>query len=127
MTTLPWQSPGSARKDQALAYIKWRLIEDGHAPLVRELAGALGVGETRAKALISRLSRDRQIEVQTGVHRGIVVPGLEDEITLGRLKAAGWRVNGSDRTLTPPCPKEHLPLIDALDHIEGTGEAEKAA
>jgi SOS-response transcriptional repressor LexA len=125
LDTPPWRSAGLTRKAQALAYISWCLVELGRSPSIGEIANALAVSPSRAKGLVRLLAHERMIERQAGAQRGISVPGLVDQLALGRLKAAGWTINHDARTLSTPSPQGQLPVIARLEYlppIDGDGE-----
>ncbi|KAK0348704.1 hypothetical protein LTR94_036116, partial [Friedmanniomyces endolithicus] len=90
------------RKQQALAAIIAHIRRTGHSPSIGEIAAALGVGLTRAKALVHQLAVDKSIERAAGAQRAISVPGLFEQLVLEKLRADGWVV---DRDALDPCPK----------------------
>ena len=116
-----------SRKADALAFITRYLVEHGHSPSIGDVAAALKVGRTRAKALIHQLAQDKAIERAPGAQRAISVPGLFDQLVVDRLRADGWTVNPLERSISPPCPQEHLSLMPALEQFltdDDSGEAE---
>jgi LexA DNA binding domain len=102
------------RKQQALAAIIAHIRRTGHSPSIGEIAAALGVGLTRAKALVHQLAVDKSIERAAGAQRATSVPGLFEQLVLEKLRADGWVV---DRDALDPCPKGQLPLVAVLEHI----------
>lgn len=109
----------SSRKDQALAYISAYIVREGRSPTMREIAIALSVSHTRAKALVSKLASDKMIERAPGAQRAITVPGLIDRHLLERMRSMGIKIN-EDFVCPPPVlplPQGNLSLVAILDHI----------
>jgi SOS-response transcriptional repressor LexA len=109
----------SSRKQQALDFISHYILEHGRSPAMREIALALDVSDTRAKALVKKLAFEKMIERAAGAQRAITVPGLLERQLLDRMRQMGVVVNedfaGADRVL--PLPQGHLPLVAILEHI----------
>ncbi len=103
------------RKDQALAFIAAYLTRTGISPSIGEIAANLGVGPTRAKALVHRLAKERAIERAPGAQRAISIPGLFDQLVIDRLRQDGWTVDRD--VMVGACPQGHLPLVAILEHI----------
>lgn len=84
-----------------------------------EIAIALGVSDTRAKALVKKLAFEKMIERAAGAQRAITVPGLLERQLLARMRAMGVVANEdfnrADRAR--PLPQGHLPLVVILEHI----------
>ena len=108
-----------SRKQQALDYISKYILEHGRSPAMGEIALALGVSDTRAKALVKKLAFEKMIERAAGAQRAITVPGLLERQLLDRMRQMGVVVNedfkSADRVL--PLPQGHLPLVAILEHI----------
>lgn len=104
------------RRDEAYAFIRTFIVEYGHSPSMEEVAIALGVRRTRAKALIHQLAVKKMIERVPGAQRGISIPGLAREMVLMELRRDGYVVD-KDVLVGGPCPQGHLPLIAVLAHI----------
>lgn len=109
----------SSRKDQALAYICSYIVREGRSPTMLEIAAALSVSDTRAKALVKKLAAEKMLERSPGAQRGITVPGLMERHILERIRAAGGKVDGD--FLCPlqslPFPQGNLSLVAIIDHI----------
>ena len=109
----------SSRKQQALDFISEYILEHGRSPARGEIAVALGVSDTRAKALVKKLAFEKMIERAAGAQRAITVPGLLERQLLERMRQMGAVVNDdfnqADRVL--PLPQGHLPLVAILEHI----------
>jgi SOS-response transcriptional repressor LexA len=109
----------TSRKQQALDYISEYILEHGRSPAMGEIALALGVSDTRAKALVKKLAFEKMIERAAGAQRAITVPGLLERQLLDRMRSMGVVVNedfkSGDRVL--PLPQGHLPLVAILEHI----------
>jgi SOS-response transcriptional repressor LexA len=109
----------TSRKQQALDYISEYILEHGRSPAMGEIALALGVSDTRAKALVKKLAFEKMIERAAGAQRAITVPGLLERQLLERMRSMGVVVNddfkNGDRVL--PLPQGHLPLVAILEHI----------
>lgn len=105
----------AGRKAEAYAFICDCLVQTGVSPSMRQIAAALKVSPTRAKALVHQLANDRAIERAPGAQRAISVPGLFDELVIDKLRQKGWRV---DRDIVDelPCPQGHLHLVAILEH-----------
>lgn len=106
-----------SRKAQAYAFIRHYIMTMGHSPSIGDVAKALGVGPTRAKALVHQLSKEKAIERAPGAQRAISIPGLFDALVKDRLRRDGWRVDREDIELFTACPQGHLPLVAILEHI----------
>lgn len=103
------------RKEQALAWIRSYIETTGHSPSMGDVALALGVSISRAKALVHQLTREKRIYRAPGAQRGISIPGLFKELVLKELREQGYVV---DRDITtPPYPQEQLQLVALLDHV----------
>jgi SOS-response transcriptional repressor LexA len=101
-----------SRKQQALDYISEYILEHGRSPAMGEIALALGVSDTRAKALVKKLAFEKMIERAAGAQRAITVPGLLER-QLGVVVNDDFK--RGDRVL--PLPQGHLPLVAILEHI----------
>lgn len=106
----------ATRRDEAYAFIRSYIIRNGHSPSMDDVACALGVRKTRAKALVHQLAVKKMIERVPGAQRGITIPGLVRELVLEELRREGYVVN-KDAETGAPCPKGHLPLIAILEHV----------
>jgi SOS-response transcriptional repressor LexA len=108
-----------SRKQQALDYISEYILDNGRSPAMGEIADALGVSDTRAKALVKKLAFEKMIERAAGAQRAITVPGLLERQLIDRMRQMGVVVNEDfkhgDRVL--PLPQGHLPLVAVLEHI----------
>lgn len=104
------------RRDQAYAFITTFLIERGYSPSIVEIADGLGVGKTRAKALLHQLAVLKMIERVPGSQRAIRVPGLSEQLVIDKLRADGWKVD-RDLEVVQACPQEHLALVAILEHV----------
>lgn len=104
------------RRDQAFAFITNFLMERGYSPSIVEIADGLGVGKTRAKALLHQLAVLKMIERVPGSQRAIRVPGLSEQLVIDKLRAGGWKVD-RDLEVLEACPQEHLALVAILEHI----------
>ena len=108
-----------SRKQQALDYISDYILEHGRSPAMREIAMALDVSDTRAKALVKKLAFEKMIERAAGAQRAITVPGLLERQLLDRMRQMGVVVNedfvSTDCVL--PLPQGHLALVAVLEHI----------
>lgn len=115
----PSNLPNTSRKAQALAFIEQFLTDSGHSPTIGEIAGALRVSGTRAKALVHALASDQSIVRTPGTQRGISVPGMARRKVLAELAAEGWKINAGERRIEGPggFPKGHLPIVAVLSHI----------
>lgn len=121
-TTKGVGEPASAvpltRKVQAYNWIRGYIETTGHSPSMGDVALALGVSLSRAKALVHQLTREKKIERAPGAQRGISIPGLFKELVLKELRQQGYVV---DRDITArPYPQEHLQLVALLEHIPAT-------
>lgn len=114
-----------SRKDQALAFISDYIIRQGRSPVMREIAQALDVSDTRAKALVKKLAFEKMIERLPGSQRGITVPGLFERHLLEQMRAQGVIIDGdflrADKML--PLPQGHLPLVAIIEHIPDVAAA----
>ncbi len=106
----------ATRRDEAYLFIRTFIIERGHSPSMDEVAMALGVKKTRAKALVHQLAFRKMIDRVPGAQRGITIPGLVRELVLEELRREGYVVN-QDVLTGGPCPQGHLPLIAILEHV----------
>lgn len=108
-----------SRKQQALDFISGYILEHGRSPAMREIALALDVSDTRAKALVKKLAFEKMIERAAGAQRAITVPGLLERQLIERMRQLGIVVNedfaNADRVR--PLPQGHLPLVAILEHI----------
>lgn len=104
------------RRAQALAFITTFLMERGYSPSIVEIADGLGVGKTRAKALLHQLAVLKMIERVPGSQRAIRVPGLSEQLVIDKLRADGWTVD-RDVEVLEECPQEHLALVAILEHV----------
>lgn len=107
------------RRDQAYSFITTFLMERGYSPSIVEIADGLGVGKTRAKALLHQLAVLKMIERVPGSQRAIRVPGLSEQLVIDKLRADGWKVD-RDIEVVEPCPQEHLALVAILEHVPVT-------
>lgn len=105
------------REAEALAFIERHLETLGYSPTMDEIAGALGVGGTRARQLVHRLAQRRAIERKAGAQRGISVPGLFERLVKARLRAEGVKVD-EDFVRAPECGISELPLMPPFEHID---------
>lgn len=106
-----------SRKQQAYEFIKSYILRHRRSPTMEEIAIALGVSVTRAKALVRMLALDKMIERPVGGQRAITIPGLIEAELLDRLHQLGITVNadfvdGAVATF----PKGHLPLVAIIEH-----------
>lgn len=122
--SVAFQPPAPSRKAQALAFIEDYLSRTGgRSPAMGDIARALGVGMTRAKALVHELAKDRSIIREPGAQRAISVPGLTQRMAIEAAKAAlradGWTVDDDVRRVDgpEPCPQGHLPIVAVIRHI----------
>lgn len=108
-----------SRKDQAFAYISAYILSNGRSPAMSEIAGSLGVSDTRAKALVKKLCHERMIERAAGAQRAITVPGLLERHLLERIRGMGMVIDDDFKRLdhSIPLPKGHLPLVALIEHI----------
>ena len=108
-----------SRKHQALEFISTYILRHGRSPAMNEIAAALGVSDTRAKALVKKLAAEQMIERAAGAQRAISVPGLLERHLLERMRGMGMVVNEdfnrADHAL--PLPQGHLPLVAIIEHI----------
>jgi SOS-response transcriptional repressor LexA len=113
----------SGKRDQALAFISEYIVREGRSPAIGEIAVALGVGLSRAKALVKKLAEEKMINRAPGSQRAITVPGLMDRHIEQRMREMGGFVINGDFICplkTLPFPKGHLPLVAIIDHIPAT-------
>lgn len=106
---------GASRKEQAYDYIKRYILREGRSPSMGEIAVALGVSDTRAKALVKKLALEKMISRAAGAQRGIGIPGLMEQHIAERLRAAGVRMDGDFEA--SPLPQGHLPLVAIIEHV----------
>jgi SOS-response transcriptional repressor LexA len=104
-----------SRKQQAYDYIKHYILREGRSPAMGEIAIALGVSDTRAKALVKKLALEQMISRAAGAQRGISIPGLMEQHIAERLRAAGVRMD--DDFAPAPFPQGHLPLVAIIEHV----------
>lgn len=104
-----------SRKHQAYDFIKSYILREGRSPAMGEIAIALGVSDTRAKALVKKLALERMISRAAGAQRGISIPGLMEQHIAERLRAAGLRMD--DDFGPAPFPQGHLPLVAIIEHV----------
>ncbi|WP_132910258.1 hypothetical protein [Sphingomonas sp. BK235] len=98
-----------------MAFITSYLVRTGHSPSIGDIAAGLGVGRTRAKALVHQLATLKMIDRVPGSQRAISVPGLFEQLVVEKLRQEGWKV---DRDIeVEPCPQEHLSLVAILEHV----------
>jgi SOS-response transcriptional repressor LexA len=106
------------RKAQAYNWIRAYIETTGNSPSMGDVALALGVSLSRAKALVHQLTREKRIDRAPGAQRGISIPGLFKELVLKELREQGYVV---DRDITkPPYPQEQLQLVALLEHVPAT-------
>lgn len=109
----------TSRKQQAYDYTCTYTLEHGRSPAMGDVAVALGVSDTRAKALVKKLAVEKMIFRAAGAQRAITVPGLIERQLIERMRQMGIVVNedfmGLDGVL--PFPQGHLPLVAILEHI----------
>lgn len=106
----------AGRKAEAYAFICDCLVRTGVSPSIGEIAAALKVSRTRAKALVHQLANDRAIERAPGAQRAISIPGLFEQLVIDRLRSDGWTVD-RDVLDAPPCTQGHLHMVAILEHI----------
>ncbi len=108
-----------SRKQQALDFISYYILEHGRSPAMREIAMALDVSDTRAKALVKKLATEKMIERAAGAQRAITVPGLLERQLLDRMRDLGFVVNDDVKNVgrALPLPQGHLPLVAIIEHI----------
>lgn len=120
---------GASRKAQALAFISAYIVREGRSPAMGEIATALGVSDTRAKALVKKLAVEKMIERAPGAQRAISVPGLLERHLIERMRAMGVVVNEDftrpDALL--PLPQGHLPLVAIIAHIPDDDDGDQHA
>lgn len=118
-----------SRKQQAYEFIKSYILREGRSPAMGEIAVALGVSDTRAKALVKKLAQELMINRAAGAQRGISIPGLMEQHIAERLRAAGVRMDGD--FAASAFPQGHLPLVAIIEHIadndDGDPHAERSA
>lgn len=109
----------TGRKQQALDFISDYILRFGRSPAMSEIAVALGVSDTRAKALVKKLAAEQMIERAAGAQRAISVPGLIERHLLERMRGMGMVVNEDfvQPTRAMPLPQGHLPLVAIIEHI----------
>ena len=106
----------ASRRDEAYEFIRSYIVQRGHSPSIEDVRIALGVGKTRAKALVHQLAVAKMIERVPGAQRGISIPGLVRDLVIEELRREGFVVN-NDALTGGPCPQGHLPLIAILEHV----------
>lgn len=108
-------SQPAGRKAEAYAFISDCLVRNGVSPSIGEIAAALKVSRTRAKALVHQLANDRMIERAPGAQRAISIPGLFEQLVIDRLRSDGWTVD-RDVLNAQPCTQGHLHMVAILEH-----------
>jgi SOS-response transcriptional repressor LexA len=109
----------TSRKDQAYDFIKRYILREGRSPTMEDVGAALGVSDTRAKALVKKLSAEKMIVRPAGGQRAITIPGLLEQHLIEQLRAQGvivdedFLIDGVARAF----PKGHLPLVAVIEHI----------
>lgn len=105
----------TGRPAEAYAFICDCLVR-GFSPSIGEIAAALQVSRTRAKALVHYLADRQAIERAPGVQRAISIPALFDQLVIDKLRQDGWRV---DRGVVDggPCTQGHLHLVAIVEHV----------
>lgn len=103
------------RKQQAFEFIRRYLLSHGRSPTMEDIAIALGVSDTRAKALVKKLAAEKMIVRPPGGQRAITIPGLIEQHLLDRLHALGVVVN-QDFLNDDTFPKGHLPVVAIIEH-----------
>ncbi len=107
-----------SRKLQAYEFIKRYILRERRSPTMDEIAIALGVSDTRAKALVRKLSLDKMIVRPAGGQRAITIPGLIEQDLLDRLHGMGVKVNADFLNgAVGAFPKGHLPLVAIIEHV----------
>lgn len=109
-------APALTREQEAYEWIRGYIVRTGQSPSINELMAGIGVGKTRAKALVHRLAVKKMIDRTPGAQRGISIPGLFRELVLAELRRDGYVVD-RDVVVGGPCPQGHLPLIAILEHV----------
>lgn len=64
----------TSKEDQALAFITEYIAREGRSPAMGDIAGALCVSDTRAKALVSKLAAKELLE-RTPQSQRATMPG----------------------------------------------------
>ncbi len=110
---------GGGRKTEALTFIAEYLLREGRSPGMDEIGAALGVGRSRARALVDALTFEGKVKRDRGSQRGISVPGIEREILIAALRQHGFVVNEDFNGLgsVVPLPKAYPPLVAIIEHI----------
>lgn len=110
---------GGGRKAEALTYIVQYLLREGRSPGMEEIGLALGVGKSRARALVDALTAEGKVTRARGSQRGISVPGIEREILIALMRQHGFVVNEDFNGLgsVVPLPKAYPPLVAIIEHI----------
>jgi SOS-response transcriptional repressor LexA len=111
-TVTPAQ-PG--RKQQAFEFIRSYILREGRSPAMGEIANALGVSDTRAKALVKKLAHEKMVRRAAGAQRGISIPGLMEQYIADRLREMGVKMDGD--FAGTPLPQGHLPLVAIIEHV----------
>lgn len=108
-----------SRKQQAYDFISEYILEHGRSPAMADIALKLGVSDTRAKALVRKLSVEKMILRPPGGQRAITVPGLLERHLLDRMRKMGFVINDDFKHLDHvlPLPQGHLPLVAIIEHI----------
>lgn len=120
-----------SRKTDLYALICAKLLK-GENPSYDVLAKELGVSKARIARLMDQLVDEGLIVRQRGARRAISAPQLANMIVRRLLEAEGYKVDPGQRFIVPPLAApasvtlEHLPLIAALDHIDGVIEGDMA-
>lgn len=112
----------TSRKLQVVSFAKQYLERWGRSPSYGEIAAAIGISPSRARAVVRSAVKDGLMYRQRGARRGISFPrppltSAEAEELLARLREAGFA--GAERT---PCTITTLPMIAAPEQEE-TGRA----
>ncbi|MBM7407073.1 SOS-response transcriptional repressor LexA [Sphingomonas sp. JUb134] len=118
-----------SRKLQAYAFICDYILEMGFSPAMGEIAAALGVSDTRAKALVKILTVEKRVFRTPGAQRAIIVPGLLEQHVLNKLRAGGAIVNEDWLNLKQPLPlpQGNLPLVAIIEHIPDVADEDPHA
>ncbi|WP_260591502.1 hypothetical protein [Sphingomonas sp. TF3] len=114
-------------KLQVLDFAKAYFLRWGSSPSYGEIAGAVGIGRSRARDMVRTLTAEGEILRAPGDRRRMSFPGLEQHVSEGdailALRAAGWTVNPdgqvferSTASTFPPLPRvpelEQTPVTD---------------
>ena len=120
-TPAPGLKPQMAsRRLQVLAFVQEYIAACNEAPTLSEIAAGIGIGKSRAKALVRELVDDGKLCRQPGA-RGLLLPCRIDEAAQ-LLRQAGWVVNPEEQPAPPPlslspCTKTTLPVVPVLDYL----------